>query len=236
MLDHLPGDHLVSTLPGGERIRAAARYRQLSWNAEEYRAFRAAVRPGAVILDVGANVGAYTLLFAMWSGPAGRVFAFEPAPAARAGLRLHLDLNGVADRVETIAAAAAAHVGSARFRIDGASGGNALMDAASAAGPAIEVETTTLDAFCRARKLRPDVVKIDVEGAELDVLRGARDVLARPEIRAFIELHPAVWEARGLSADAIRAELEQQQLIAEPLDPALDIWQTEGIAVRLRRA
>src|ERR1043166_5524486 len=115
VLDRLPGDHLVSTLPGGERIRAAARYRQLSWNPEEYHAFRGAVRPGSVVLDVGANVGSYTLLFAFWTAPAGRVFAFEPSPDAREGLRQHLALNGVDDRVEIVPVAASAEVGTARF-------------------------------------------------------------------------------------------------------------------------
>lgn len=236
VLDHLPGDHLVSTLPGGERIRAAARYRQLSWNPEEYRAFRAAVRPGAVVLDVGANVGSYTLLFALWGGATGRVFAFEPAPEARDGLRMHVALNGLADRVEIVAAAAGAAVGTARFRIDGASGANAIAAGLhGAASECIEVETTTIDAFCERHRTRPDVIKIDVEGAELDVLAGARRVLAQPDLQAFVELHPSVWAARGVTRDGIRAELANQGLVAEPLDPSLDIWNTEGISVRLRR-
>jgi hypothetical protein len=138
--------------------------------------------------------------------------------------------------VEIIAAAAAEHAGSARFGVDGASGANALIDACRSTGPVIEVETTSLDEFCRMRGLRPDVVKIDVEGAELGVLKGARSVLARPETSAFIEFHPTIWDMRGVSADAIRAELAEQQLIPEPLDPSLDVWQTEGIAVRLHRA
>ena len=213
VLDHLPGDHLVSTLPGGERIRASARYRYLSWNPEEYAAFREAVRPGSVVLDVGANVGSYTLLFAMWTGPEGRVFAFEPAPDAREGLRRHLALNDLADRVEIVPAAAD-----------------------DLAGQMIDVKTTTIDAFCQERNIRPDVVKIDVEGAEADVLEGARRVLAQPGVQAFVEFHPSVWRRRGMTAAAMRAQLTSQRLAAEPLDPALDIWNTEGIAARLRRA
>ena len=58
----------------------APEFRHLTWNPEEYTAFRAAVRPGGVVLEAGANVGAYTMLFAQWVGPAGRVFAFEPDP------------------------------------------------------------------------------------------------------------------------------------------------------------
>src|SRR6185437_14257788 len=102
VLDRWPGDHLVSTLPNGERVRVAARHRGLCWNPDEYRAFRGSVRGGAVVFDVGANLGAYTLLFAQWAGPNGRVFAFEPAPASLAGLRRHLELNGVNDRVEVV--------------------------------------------------------------------------------------------------------------------------------------
>ena len=236
VLDRLPGDHLVSTLPGGERIRTAARYRQLSWNPEEYRAFRGAVRPGHVVVDAGANVGSYTLLFAMWAGASGRVIAFEPAPDAREGLRQHVKLNGLADRVEIIPVALSSTLGSVRFHSDGASGANAIAAAGDRAdAPAIEVETTTIDVFCETHRVRPDVVKIDVEGAELDVIRGARRVLARPGLQAFVEFHPRAWPSRGVTPDAIRTELAAQRLIPEPLDPAFDIWNTEGVSVRLRR-
>jgi FkbM family methyltransferase len=237
VLDHLPGDHLVSTLPGGERIRAAARFRQLSWNSLEYHAFRDAVRPGAVVLDVGANVGSYTLLFAIWVGPTGRVFAFEPAPEARAGLRRHVALNGLTGRVEIMATAASSTPGFARFRADGASGANAIaLDGDGPAPTSIDVDTTSIDAFCDHHQLSPDVIKIDVEGAELDVLKGARDVLARRGVKAFVEFHPAAWPARGVTPDALRRELTAQRLLPEPLEPSLDIWNTEGISVRLLQA
>jgi len=235
ILDRLPGDHLVSTLPGGERVRVAARYRQISWNPEEYRAFKDAVRPGATVFDVGANVGAYTLLFARWAGPDGRVVAFEPAPASAAGLRRHMKLNGLARGVDVIECAVSDTVGSASFDSDGASGANALTSANGGRG-VITVETTTIDAFCASRNLRPDVIKIDVEGVELDVLKGARATLAAPGVQVFLELHPSVWRARGIGAGAIRAELAAQRLAAEPLDPAIDMWNTEGISVRLRHA
>jgi len=235
LLDLLPGDHLVSTLPGGERVRVSAKYRHLSWNPEEYAAFRAAVRPGATVLDVGANIGAYTLLFAMWAGPSGRVMAFEPSPRSVEGLREHLRLNGVADRVEIVEAAVSNAEGTASFDCSGASGANALVGAGRAGADAITVETTTLDACCESRGVRPSVIKIDVEGAELEVLRGGRRTLAQPGLDVFVEFHPSIWRARGISRDAIAAELAAQRLRPEPLDPSLDIWNTEGISVRLGR-
>jgi FkbM family methyltransferase len=235
VLDLMPGDHLVSTLPGGERVRVSARHRHLSWNPEEYAAFRDAVRPGAVVFDIGANIGAYTILFAQWTGPAGRVFAFEPSPRSIEGLGEHLALNGIVDRVEIVAAAVSSQVGSALFDCAGASGANALVADAAAGPDIITVPTTSVDAFCASRGLHPAVIKIDVEGAELDVLRGARQTLAHPGVEAFVEFHPSIWAKRGIPREAIGAELAAQRLRPEPLHPSFDIWNTEGISVRLHR-
>jgi FkbM family methyltransferase len=235
VLDLLPGDHLVSTLPGGERVRLCARYRQLGWNPEEYTAFREAVTPGATVFDVGANLGAYTLLFAQWTGASGKVVAFEPAPASIAGLRRLVALNDLCDRVEIVEAAVSRAVGTARFASAGSSGANALVDAAHSGGGVITVPTTSLDVFCDTHQLQPDVIKIDVEGEELEVLRGARRTLSLPSVQAFLELHPAAWPSRGITAASIRAELASLRLTAEPLHPSIDVWNTEGISVRLRR-
>lgn len=235
VLDLIPGDHLVSTLPGGERVRVCARYRQLGWNPEEYAAFRAAVTPGATVFDVGANLGAYTVLFAQWVGPSGKVVAFEPAPASATGLRRLVALNDVSSRVEIVEAAVSGAVGTARFAADGASGANAVVAAAHAGLGVITVPTTSVDAFCDAHGVQPDVIKIDVEGEELEVLRGARRTLSLPSVQAFLELHPTAWAARGIAAASIRAELDALRLTAEPLNPSIDAWNTEGISVRLRR-
>src|SRR5262245_16575080 len=60
------GDGLQSVLPGGEVVRVAPAYRHISWNLDEYSAFRTVVRPGSIVLEAGANVGAYTVLFGQW--------------------------------------------------------------------------------------------------------------------------------------------------------------------------
>jgi hypothetical protein len=139
------------------------------------------------------------------------------------------------DRVEIVPVAVSSNVGSTRFQADGACGSNAIaVNDRASCSRSIDIETTTIDAFCALHSLRPDVVKIDVEGAELDALTGARRVLAMAGVHAFVEFHPTVWAARGVTPAAIHAELTAQRLIPEPLDPALDIWSTEGISVRLR--
>jgi FkbM family methyltransferase len=226
-------DRLVATLPGGERVRLDPAHRQLAWNAEEYAAFKAATPRGATVLDVGANLGAYTVLFAQWAGPGGRVFAFEPAPATRAGLARQLALNGVAAFVTVRPEAVAASSGTRPFRADGLQGDNRL-DAASAGG--LDVPTTSIDEFCAREGVRPDVIKIDVEGAELDALRGARQTIARGggRLAVFVELHPSVWPRLGISRGEIEAELDFQQLALERIDADGDPWSIEGVCLRLR--
>ena len=89
----------MSRLPGGETLRVDPEYRHLAWNAGRIRRAEAPDARGATVLDIGANVGCYTMLFAGWVGETGHVYAFEPAAASRAGLERHLALNGLAARV-----------------------------------------------------------------------------------------------------------------------------------------
>ena len=235
VLDRLPGDHLVCVLPGGERVRLSARYRHVSWNPDEYAAFHAIVRPGMTVLDIGANVGAYALVFAAWVGAKGRVFAFEPAPDACAGLRTHVTLNGFDDRVTIVQAAIAGSSGSAPFAVHPSGGASSLALESVANGTRVTVPTQTIDDVCKAHELLPAVIKIDVEGAELDVLRGARQTLALPGLHAFVEFHPAAWRVAGISRAEIEGELAGQGFTVESLDPSYDPWTTEGVSVRLRR-
>lgn len=235
VLDHLPGDHLFSHFPGGESVRLAAAYRHVTWNAEEYRAFRADVSAGDVVLDVGANVGAYSLLFAQWVGPSGRVYAFEPAPEARRGLERHLRLNHCSDRVSISAEAVSASRGLAQFRATGLQGDNRLLGSGAVDG--IRVRTTSVDEFCSVHYLAPSLIKIDVEGSELDVLRGAaRTIAARGNALAlYVEMHPSLWASTGCSREQMEAELARQGLVAERLDGGRDLWGIEGVCLRLRR-
>jgi FkbM family methyltransferase len=225
---------LVATLPGGERIRVDPANRQLAWNAEEYTAFKEAVRPGATVLDVGANLGAYTVLFARWVGSRGRVIAFEPAPASRAGLARQLELNEAAGQVIVRPEAVSAATGTGLFHADGMQGSNRLLPR-RAGGAGIGVATTSLDEFCAREGLDPDVIKIDVEGAELDALRGARHTIARrgAALALFIELHPSAWPRLGVTRADVEAELRAQGLTLERIDGGGDPWSIEGVCLRV---
>jgi FkbM family methyltransferase len=229
---------LRSVLPGGEVILAAPAFRHMSWNAEEYAAFREAVKPGATILEAGTNVGAYTVLFAQWIGAAGRVYAFEPDPDAFDGLQQHLALNHVADRVTPVQAAISDSDGELRFATFGSSGISRIAAAGDDAGAEIRsVRARSIDSFCANERVTPTVIKIDVEGAERAALRGARATIARAgqALHLFVEMHPGLWPGLGMTADDVRAECDAQRLVAERLDGSTDnLWRTEGVCLRLR--
>jgi FkbM family methyltransferase len=235
VLDALPGDRLVCRFPHGETVRLAAAYRQVVWNPEEYEAFRKVVTAGATVLDVGANLGGYSVLLAQWVGPTGRVHAFEPAPGARKGLIRHLVLNGIRDRVDVHSEAMSALSGTARFHAVGMQGDNRLITGADADG--IDVSTTSIDDFCAARGTRPAFIKLDVEGAELDVLKGARATIAAAghDLELYVEMHPHLWSAFGYSRADLESELAHQRLTAERLDGRPDSWSLAGVCLRLRR-
>ena len=227
-----------SVLPHGEVVRMAPEFRFVTWNPVEYEAFRAVLRAGDTALDVGANVGPYTILFGLWAGPRGRVVAFEPAAAAYEGLCRHLALNGLAGHVRALRVAVSDTV-EAEFVSEGFQGTNRLRGGATAhaSSRTIRVPTTTIDQVCRAERLHPRLIKIDVEGAELAVLRGARETIAAmaADSGLFVEMHPVAWRAAGITVDDVRAELSRQQLRAVPLRANVDAWSLDGECMRLVR-
>lgn len=236
VLAALPGDHLVSRLPGGETLRVDPAYRHLAWNAEEYEALKRHTMRGATVFDIGANVGCYTLLLAGWVGDQGHVYAFEPAAGSRAGLIRHLALNGLSARVSVRPEAISDRAGDADFLDAGTHGDNRLV--AAAMPGTTTVPSLSIDGFCETSGLSPDLIKIDIEGAELAALRGARQTIARrgPALALFVELHPAIWPSLGVGRADLEEELRRQHLVIDSLPGVVDPWAVEGICVRLRPA
>jgi FkbM family methyltransferase len=179
--------------------------------------FRSVVRPGMTALDVGANVGQMTLELAALVGPSGRVLAIEPGRGNLELLQLHLIENGMRDRVEVVEAACAdVHGGEIEFFVAGehaASVGSghsiAGTDAIRRGAPHSRVHRVccarvSIDGLCSERDLRPDVIKIDVEGGELHVLRGAQRTLARVRPRVRFGFHPFAFEDPAAASDELR--------------------------------
>jgi FkbM family methyltransferase len=151
---------------------------------------------GDVFYDVGANVGFFTLLAARLVGPRGAVVAFEPDPRNADVLRANVARNGL-DNVEVFEQAVA-DTTSRRSFVIAESTASHLADE-DADEPATVVDVVSLDDFERVTSKRPPtVVKLDIEGAEVDALRGASRLIARHRPAIICEVHGTEAEVRRL--------------------------------------
>jgi FkbM family methyltransferase len=154
-------------------------------------ALKRELAPGMTFFDIGANVGFVTLVAASLVGPSGRVVAFEPVPGNVAAIRENLALNGI-DWVELRQTAVARSAGSASLIVSEVSAFSRLahISVPSEARDRIEVPVTSVDELLAASSVpKPDVIKIDVEGAELEVIEGMRDTLAQLRPVLLCEVH-----------------------------------------------
>jgi FkbM family methyltransferase len=151
------------------------------------------VRSQSVFFDIGANIGFYTILASRLTGPGGTVCAFEPVMRNLEFLYRHIKAARC-ENVTVVSAACSDQLGIARFDF----GENAAVGHLSASGkedaaPMFRngafVPTITVDTFVKASGLRPDSMKIDVEGAEYEVLRGARCTIAELRPIIFLSIH-----------------------------------------------
>lgn len=167
------------------------------------------LQPGDVFVDGGANVGLYTLVAADRVGPDGKVIAFEPGRAIRLRLMENVTLNRLA-QVEVIPAALSSRAGEASFRVFdiGGAGLNHLGPVDGEAGALETVALTTLDAAVIPHdRARLALIKLDLEGAEHEALRGAGEILRDRHPDLLLEIEPAHLQRMGSSADAVIALL-----------------------------
>lgn len=175
------------------------------------RVFSKLIKPGNVVIDVGANWGSHTLLFSQLTGPDGLVVALEPLLAAFSELEWHIKANGC-HNTRAIQVAASDKDGKAFFTVAESPWMGGLTEAYAHQQQAvvnqIAVPTRTLDSLVAERGLkRIDLVKIDVEGAESKVLLGGRDLIRRFQPCFVIDLHTPeqdVGIAQLLTAEGYR--------------------------------
>jgi FkbM family methyltransferase len=177
----------IRILSGGNRgfLWTVGASHQACWigNFEEHRqqALSEVLRYGDCFLDVGAHAGFFTLLGSRLVGPEGKVVAFEPLPENLKFLRLHLGANRI-ENVTVLDAAVSDSQGVAYF----AEGRNTHTGELSPDGQ-IRVRTVKLDELLADGIIpAPNVIKIDVEGAELRVLQGAEQILEHATTRAVL--------------------------------------------------
>ncbi len=192
-----------------------------SYEYQKQKALQQELKAGDMVYDIGANVGFYSLLASVIVGGAGHVYSFEPSPENLRELRRHLELNRV-ENCTVLDAAVSSSDGEAVFDLS-----DHRCKGRLAASGSLRVRTATLDGLVSRKEIRPpNLMKIDIEGAELDCLRGASRVIQEfrpviflathgPEIHAACIDLLAGWKYRLSSLDGKAAE-STDELIARP--------------------
>ena len=151
------------------------------WEPNETHWFIRSLRPGDVVVDVGANIGYYTLLGARLVGDAGRVYAFEPDPAAFAILERNVRLNGL-ENVVLEQKAVSNEAGSIQLFLAATNkGDHRIYDVEGEERQAIDVEAVALDAYFEGVEDAVDFVKVDAQGAEGVILDGMLGLIGKSD-------------------------------------------------------
>ena len=175
--------------------------------------FQQLLRPGMVVVDIGANVGLYTLEAARALTRTGKVYSFEPTPQTYRILHDNIQVNGFLETgiVELFQMAVTDRSGRAELALFADDcGHNTLFFDGKV--PNISVRTISLDEALNTN-FPVHVVKIDAEGSEPLIIRGMRDVISRsPEIHIVVEFAPVHLRRAGFEPTEFVAEIESMEL------------------------
>lgn len=180
------------------------------------RFFRNVLRPGQVVLDVGANMGYYTLLAAQGVGEEGEVHSFEPVERTFERLSYNVRLNGLRNvRLNRLVVSDSPGEMVVHVAPESNIGMSSLAVPACGSTRTEQVRALTVNDYCADHRIdRVDLLKIDTEGAELQVLRGASEVLRRnPSLRILAEVHGGNLARFGDSAEGIGSYLQEFGLL-----------------------
>jgi FkbM family methyltransferase len=157
------------------------------------------VKPGTVVIDVGANIGYFTLPFASWVRDGGKVLAIEPEAVNYARLQRKIARAGLAGVVESVRAAAADAGGDGRLKLNPVHPGDHRLGTTG-----VPVVVTTIDSLLAVRGW-PEVslIKVDVQGAEARVLAGAYETIDRFQPVLFLEVSDEALKEYGSNAEEL---------------------------------
>lgn len=207
------GEHNATLM--GEPLRFAVSSKReidrvdASYREEEFvRRLCGCIRTGDVVYDIGANIGIVTLVAASKAARAGKqieIHAFEPEPRNYDRLKRNVILNNLG-KVTCHKLALASANGTGQLFIEGeaGTGTHSIVSADAHGRSSIPIMLRTATDFARDHNAPPSVCKIDVEGAEAEVLKGMLPLLETKQIRELlIEVHPPSLVSSGVGAEAV---------------------------------
>lgn len=206
------------------------------WEEMTTELFKKLVKEGDTVVDLGANMGYFSLLASRLVGEKGKVYAFEPEPVNYGLLVKNIELNGY-DNIVPVPKAVSNVNGKVEFFIHSTdSGRHVIQDYNEKAenGNLIDAESVTLDEFFKD-KSPPDVIKMDIEGAELLALLGMEKMIESSEnLMIFTEFYPDLIKRAGFSVeDFAHKLLNEWHFSVEVLDDYAKhkkSWKVESIS------
>jgi FkbM family methyltransferase len=179
--------------------------------------FESSIPRGGAVVDGGAYIGYHTLLAARRVGPRGRVLSFEPNPVTYRALRRNVRENGYEDRVIALPLGVGAWSGRRTFYVGADDAGKSGAFVPERWREAAPTRTLSLDSQVAGRSI--DVIKLDVDGGEVQALRGMRRTLElSPRARLFVECNPASLANAGTTAGALLRELTDLGFEVDAID------------------
>lgn len=219
---------------GEDLIRVSVHHRYVDevYEPEVFKFLKQAIGHDDVIFDVGAYIGIYSIILSRYLGENGKIFAFEPAPGAVDLLTEHLKLNDVREKVEVLPYGVGSEYGRGRLLARCEHIQNSFSSASTgdnAEADTVEVQVVSLDGFCKERSIHPTWVKVDTEGWELPVLRGAVNLFSENrDVRFVVEMHPYAWQTAGYDAETFGRFCSRHSLRVEPLSNQDDVFAQYG--------
>jgi len=193
----------VPTRINGMKIKLPTKYFRLfpaNYEQSSFEFFKKYAKQGSTILDIGAHIGLYSVFFSKLTK--GKVYSFEPTPSTVKVLRKTIEINNCKN-VSIIEAAISEKPGTATFYSSDTdvSTANSLVNVdlgekIKRAG-AYQVKVESIDQFRKNNNLVIDILKIDAEGVELDVLKGARETFLQDRPIAILGLHPFAYQNKA---------------------------------------
>lgn len=169
--------------------------------------FKTVIKEGDIVVDLGANLGYFTLLAAKLVGSKGKVYAFEPEPINYSLLLKNIELNGY-DNVVAEHKAVSNESGKVKFFLDKTHIGAHTIYQTSENGEFIEVESVALDDYFKDKKHPINVIKMDIEGAEMAALsRMDRIIRENQNLKMFVEFYPLAIARSGSSPEEFARKL-----------------------------
>ena len=187
-----------------------SRYFESDYESDNYAFLEQQLKPGMHVIDIGAHIGLFSVVASQLAGKNGKIVCIEPTPGSMAVLNKMLRLNHC-ENVFPTQAAVSDKEGTATFyisTIEGSNSNSLVKNKSVDEKKPYQVRLVTIDGLVSEFSLHPSIIKIDAEGAELDVLKGGLKTLRSLKPILILGLHPQFIINKGDSLEAIWELLE----------------------------